>query len=168
MSGVGSSELIILILIGLIVLGPKRLPQIANQIGSWIGQARRMTRAMRRQLEDELNFDDDFNIKSPKIAPPFAVDEPGPANPARIQKPSLGANATPVPIRVCSFAKTAIFNRNVTSVVYTFYCNGRFAATRTDGPGCSVWPAWPPPPASSGPARSSTGTGSSRSRTATR
>lgn len=78
MSGVGSSELIILLLIGLIVLGPKRLPQIANQLGSWIGQARRMTRAMRRQLEDELNFDDDFNIKSPGIAPPFKVQESDP------------------------------------------------------------------------------------------
>lgn len=78
MSGIGSSELIILILIGLIVLGPKRLPQIANQLGSWIGQARRMTRAMRRQLEDELNFDDDFKIKTPTIAPPFKVDESDP------------------------------------------------------------------------------------------
>ena len=78
MSGVGSSELIILILIGLIVLGPKRLPQIANQLGSWIGQARRMTRAMRRQLEDELNFDDDFNIKPPKISAPFAADKADP------------------------------------------------------------------------------------------
>ena len=67
MSGVGSSELIILILIGLIVLGPRRLPQIANQIGSWIAQARRMTRAMRRQLEDELNFDDDMSIKPPVL-----------------------------------------------------------------------------------------------------
>ncbi len=81
MSGVGSSELIILILIGLIVLGPKRLPQIANQIGSWIGQARRMTRAMRRQLEDELNFDDD-NIKRPAIAPPSVLSpNPDPADP---------------------------------------------------------------------------------------
>ena len=78
MSGVGSSELIILILIGLIVLGPKRLPQIANQLGSWIGQARRMTRAMRRQLEDELNFDDDFNIKPAKISAPFAADKTDP------------------------------------------------------------------------------------------
>jgi len=82
MSGVGSSELIILILIGLIVLGPRRLPQIANQIGSWIGQARRMTRAMRRQLEDELNFDDDTGIKSPRIAPPSIVSAtPDPADP---------------------------------------------------------------------------------------
>ena len=82
MSGIGSSELIILILIGLIVLGPKRLPQIANQLGSWIGQARRMTRAMRRQLEDELNLDDEFKIKPPRIAPPFVVDESDPADPA--------------------------------------------------------------------------------------
>jgi sec-independent protein translocase protein TatB len=76
MSGVGSSELIILILIGLIVLGPKRLPQIANQLGSWIGQARRMTRAMKRQLEDELNFDDEFKSPSPRIAPPPVVSTP--------------------------------------------------------------------------------------------
>jgi sec-independent protein translocase protein TatB len=83
MSGVGSSELIILILIGLIVLGPKRLPQIANQLGSWIGQARRMTRAMRRQLEDELNLDADFNIKPQKVAPPpIASAKPDPADPA--------------------------------------------------------------------------------------
>ena len=64
MSGVGSSELIILLLIGLVVLGPKRLPQIANQLGSWIGQARRMTRAMKRQLEDELNVDENFNAET--------------------------------------------------------------------------------------------------------
>jgi len=83
MSGVGSSELIILILIGLIVLGPKRLPQIANQLGTWIGQARRMTRAMKRQLEDELNFDDDFNPKPPRIAPPPAKSAaPDPTDPA--------------------------------------------------------------------------------------
>ena len=83
MSGVGSSELIILILIGLIVLGPKRLPQIANQLGSWIGQARRMTRAMKRQLEDELNFDDEFKSPSPRIAPPpVASTAPDPSDPA--------------------------------------------------------------------------------------
>ena len=72
MSGVSSAEIILLIVIGLVVLGPRRLPEIANKIGSWVGQARRMTRIMRRQLEEELNFDDLNNIqppKPPKIAP---------------------------------------------------------------------------------------------------
>ena len=63
MSGIGFSEILILCLIGLIVLGPERLPRVANQIGGWVGQARRMTRMMRRQLEEELNFDKELNIK---------------------------------------------------------------------------------------------------------
>jgi Tat protein translocase TatB subunit len=63
MSGIGFSELIILFLIGLIVLGPERLPRVANQLGSWLGQARRMTRVMKRQLEDELNLEKEFSIK---------------------------------------------------------------------------------------------------------
>jgi len=63
MSGIGFWELIILALLGLIVLGPERLPRVASQIGGWLGQARRMTRVMRRQLEDELNFEKEFSNK---------------------------------------------------------------------------------------------------------
>ena len=65
MSGIGFFELVILFMIGLVVLGPQRLPKVANQLGSWIGQARRMTRVMKRQLEDELDLDDNFkNLKN--------------------------------------------------------------------------------------------------------
>ena len=60
MSGIGFFELVILFLIGLIVLGPKRLHSVATQLGSWVGQARRMTRAMKRQLEEELDLGDDL------------------------------------------------------------------------------------------------------------
>ncbi len=45
--------------------------------------------------------------------------------------PSLGAQTPEVPVRVCSFVKTAIFNSHETTVVYTFYCNGHFVSTRT-------------------------------------
>lgn len=62
MTGIDGTEVLLIILIALMVLGPKRLPQIANQIGSWIGQARRMTRVMKRQLEDELNAEE-YKIK---------------------------------------------------------------------------------------------------------
>lgn len=67
MSGVGFFELIILFMIGLVVLGPKRLPKVANQLGTWVGQARRMTRVMKRQLEEELDLSEDFkDLKSLK------------------------------------------------------------------------------------------------------
>lgn len=62
MFGIGGQELILLCLIGLIVLGPERLPRVANQIGNWMGQARRMTRVLKRQLEDELDIERNLGI----------------------------------------------------------------------------------------------------------
>jgi len=70
MSGVGFSEIVILFMIGLIVLGPEKLPRVANQLGTWLGQARRMTRVMRRQLEDELDLDKDLKIDPPSLQAP--------------------------------------------------------------------------------------------------
>lgn len=43
------------------------------------------------------------------------------------QVPKFG---TALPVRVCSFVKTAVFNRDEVSVVYTFFCNGEYTATR--------------------------------------
>jgi sec-independent protein translocase protein TatB len=77
MSGVGFWELIILFLIGLIVLGPEKLPRVANQLGSWLGQARRMTRVMKRQLEDELNLEKGINLNS--------ITNPAPKKPSVTQ-----------------------------------------------------------------------------------
>ena len=78
MSSVGLSEWVLLALIGLIVLGPERLPRIANQIGGWIGQARRMTRVMKRQLEEELDLEKANDIKPPDV---FARKETPAAKP---------------------------------------------------------------------------------------
>jgi sec-independent protein translocase protein TatB len=55
MSGIGGSEFILLCIIGLLILGPERLPRVARQLGSWVGKARQMTRSLQRQLEEEIN-----------------------------------------------------------------------------------------------------------------
>ncbi len=68
MSGFSSPEFLLIVVLALVVLGPKRLPEIANKVGSWVGQARRMTRIMKRQLEEELNVDDLNQIASPETA----------------------------------------------------------------------------------------------------
>ena len=57
MSGIGGSEFILLCLIGLLILGPERLPTVARQIGSWVGKARQLTRSLQRQLEEELDVE---------------------------------------------------------------------------------------------------------------
>jgi len=69
MTGVGGSEFILLCLIGLLILGPERLPRVARQIGRWIGKARQMTRAMQRQLENEINAEKNFGINPKDLDP---------------------------------------------------------------------------------------------------
>ena len=55
MTGMGGSEFLLLCVIGLLILGPERLPAVARKLGSWVGKARAMTRSLQHQLEDELN-----------------------------------------------------------------------------------------------------------------
>lgn len=62
MSGIGGSEFILLCLIGLLILGPEKLPRVARQLGSWVGKARHMTRTLQRQLEQELDVKKNFGF----------------------------------------------------------------------------------------------------------
>lgn len=57
MFDVGFWELVILFGLGLVILGPERLPKVAMQVGNWAGQARRMARTLTTQMRDELDFD---------------------------------------------------------------------------------------------------------------
>ena len=84
MSGFSSPEFLLIVVLALVVLGPKRLPEIANKIGGWVGQARRMTRVMKRQLEEELNVDDINQIASPEqlLSSPDPKKAPDSADPA--------------------------------------------------------------------------------------
>jgi sec-independent protein translocase protein TatB len=69
MSGIGGSEFLLLCLIGLLILGPERLPRVARQMGAWVGKARRMTRALQRQLEEELDVEKNIGINPQDLTP---------------------------------------------------------------------------------------------------
>ena len=69
MSGIAGSELLLLCIIGLLILGPERLPRLARQIGSWIGKARQMTRAMQRQIEEEIDMEKNLGIDPKDLDP---------------------------------------------------------------------------------------------------
>jgi sec-independent protein translocase protein TatB len=51
---VGFQELVLLFVIGLLVLGPERLPKVATHLGKWVGRARRTASHLRHQLEREI------------------------------------------------------------------------------------------------------------------
>src|SRR5690349_20046855 len=86
---VGFSELLLIFAIALIVLGPQKLPKLAQQVGRWVGRARAMARQFREQLEEEAhNLETKVNIDpgidtslTPKPAPPPAPAPPAPPAP---------------------------------------------------------------------------------------
>ena len=51
---VGFWELVLVFGVGLVVLGPEKLPKVAAQLGQWAGQARRMARNLSSQLQAEI------------------------------------------------------------------------------------------------------------------
>lgn len=60
---VGFSELLLIFAIALVVLGPQKLPKLAQQVGRWVGRARAMARQFREQLEEEAsNMENKFDI----------------------------------------------------------------------------------------------------------
>ncbi len=60
---VGFTELLLIFAIALIVLGPQKLPKLAQQVGRWVGRARAMARQFKDQLEEEAhNLETKVNI----------------------------------------------------------------------------------------------------------
>ncbi len=53
---VGFTEIILILGIALLVLGPEKLPKLANQVGRWAGRARAMARQLRQQLDEEVTI----------------------------------------------------------------------------------------------------------------
>ena len=58
MFDIGFWELTILAVIGLIVLGPERLPVVARTLGLWVGRAKGYVRGITSELEREVSVDE--------------------------------------------------------------------------------------------------------------
>ena len=49
MFGISFTELLVVLVVGLIVLGPQKLPSLFRSLGQWINQVRRLTTEVRAQ-----------------------------------------------------------------------------------------------------------------------
>jgi sec-independent protein translocase protein TatB len=58
MFDIGFSELLLIALVTLLVMGPERLPQTVRSISLWIGRLKQMLASARRDLEQEVGIDD--------------------------------------------------------------------------------------------------------------
>ena len=60
MFGLGTAELLIILFIALVVLGPKELPKVARTIGRGIRELQRA----RDDIKKNIEFEDDFDEKT--------------------------------------------------------------------------------------------------------
>ena len=54
MFGVDSSELLIIAVVALVVIGPKDLPRVMRVVGQWVGRARGMARHFRSGIDEMI------------------------------------------------------------------------------------------------------------------
>jgi Tat protein translocase TatB subunit len=94
---VGFTEIVLILGIALLVLGPQRLPKLAADLGRWAGKARGMARQLKTQLEQEASTYDPLRdtsassstIHTPSPAPVAAA--PVVAEPAHPSEPAVAA-----------------------------------------------------------------------------
>lgn len=64
MFGINGSEAIILLIIAVLVIGPKRLPDYAQKLANLVKEVRRMASGAREQIKEEVGVDlDDVDWK---------------------------------------------------------------------------------------------------------
>lgn len=65
---IGWEEILMLMVFALIVFGPKRLPEIARQVGRFVGEIRRLSRDFEREVRDVT---EPFHAEVRKASEPF-------------------------------------------------------------------------------------------------
>ena len=96
MFGIGMPELLVILVVALIVLGPKRLPEIARSLGKGMAEFRRASTEFQRTLSASME-------ETPPAAPPRAATQVPPTTtpvtpvetaespaPAKPEKPANG------------------------------------------------------------------------------
>jgi sec-independent protein translocase protein TatB len=95
---VGFWELVLVFGVGLVVLGPERLPKVAAQLGRWAGQARRMARNLSSQIQAEIQpVQSSMHTVNEALRKDFTARRPEPGQTPQqnsMQSPASDAAAT--------------------------------------------------------------------------
>ena len=79
MFGVGMPELLVILVVALVVLGPKRLPEVARTLGKALAEFRRQTADVMQEFQVQALLDDEPRHETK--APAAPTPPPTPAKP---------------------------------------------------------------------------------------
>ncbi|MBQ7585389.1 MAG: twin-arginine translocase TatA/TatE family subunit, partial [Desulfovibrionaceae bacterium] len=88
MFGIGSTELLVILLVGLIVLGPKSLASLSRTLGKVVGEFRRVSTDFQRTLNAEAAAEEVVKDQSLIAEPAEKVEE---ANEEELRRAKLEA-----------------------------------------------------------------------------
>ena len=82
-TSLGPAEILVVLLVALIVLGPARLPEAGRQVGKALAEVRRWSSAVQDEVRSTLNADVEPEPTPPAatpVSPPGSVDMPEPVD----------------------------------------------------------------------------------------
>jgi Tat protein translocase TatB subunit len=70
MFGIGLPELVVILVVALVVLGPKRLPEVARTLGKAVAEFRRHSTEIVEDFQSQLRMDDEEEARRARATPP--------------------------------------------------------------------------------------------------
>ena len=69
MPTIGWFEILIIVVVAILVVGPKDFPKMLKKIGSWIGSAKRYINNVQHQVSElqEVEIDEDINVNQNQL-----------------------------------------------------------------------------------------------------
>ncbi len=76
MFGLGMWEIVVILIVGLLVLGPERLPKLAKQVGKGVREFKKSASELQHNLEEAVYAEEDAELKkrAPQLRPPAGVE----------------------------------------------------------------------------------------------
>lgn len=80
MFNVGPAEILVILLLALIVFGPKRLPEIGKTVGKGLREFRQATQDVKDELSRTISVDEDDDEPEKSTSSPAKIEAPAPSS----------------------------------------------------------------------------------------